>query len=683
MSHKNLTANILLVDDRQENIFALEKILRNLDANIISVNSGNEALSAILRHRLALILMDVQMDGMDGFETAALIREYEETKDTPIIFVTAINKDQKYVFQGYQSGAVDYLFKPLDPDILISKVKVFLQIHQQNLIQEELIRKLQATKNKITESEIRIHSVLNNIQDAVVTSDKNGCILSFNMAAERLFQYSFSEIVEKSLEKLLYGPSFQNYMHVIQNHLLNPKVKILTSDMRFIGMRKNGQSFSGEMGISHITIDGQQLYTSSFRDITQRELYETHLIQAKDEAQNANQAKSTFLANMSHELRTPLNAIIGFSQLMRQNKREPLTASQDENIEQISSAGKHLLGLINEILDLAKIEAEKTILSTEPILLQEMIEEVYGLIEGVARDANIQVECNNECPADTYFLADLTRAKQVLLNLLGNAIKYNKPDGKVILSCEIDTASKNRVLFSVTDTGLGISEKYLNHIFEPFHRGDAEGSTIEGTGIGLALTKKLVEAMNGSIRVTSVVGKGSVFEVFFPLSEKLKTKKNTTTTKLHFNSLNQIRERLTILYIEDNPTNMRLVEKFLQSFPLIALKTAVTAEIGLAAVDKEPIDLILLDINLPDMNGYQACKLLQQKPASSKIPVIGLSANAMKADKQKALDTGFSAYLTKPVDLDELSETILKVLSDAQVILPPGRDLQTKDRSID
>jgi len=230
---------------------------------------------------------------------------------------------------------------------------------------------------------------------------------------------------------------------------------------------------------------------------------------------------------------------------------------------------------------------------------------------------------------------------------------------------------------------LGISEKYLNHIFEPFHRGDAEGSTIEGTGIGLALTKKLVEAMNGSIRVTSVVGKGSVFEVFFPLSEKLKTKKNTTTTKLHFNSLNQIRERLTILYIEDNPTNMRLVEKFLQSFPLIALKTAVTAEIGLAAVDKEPIDLILLDINLPDMNGYQACKLLQQKPASSKIPVIGLSANAMKADKQKALDTGFSAYLTKPVDLDELSETILKVLSDAQVILPPGRDLQTKDRSID
>ncbi|QPJ64819.1 MAG: response regulator [Candidatus Nitrohelix vancouverensis] len=671
MNGKIFTPNILIVDDRQENIFALEKLLRRVDANIISANSGNEALSIILRHSLALILLDVQMDGMDGFETAALIREYEGTKDTPIIFVTAINNDQHHIFQGYQSGAVDYLSKPLDPDILISKVNVFLQIHQQKIIQEDLIRKLQVSKNKLAESEIRIHSVLNNIQDAVITTDKSGSILSFNMAAEKMFQYTFAEIIEKSLEKIMDIHSFRAYMDTIKEHISEPRKKILVSNMRIIGSRKNGQTFPGEMGISHITIDGQRLYTSSIRDVTQRETYETSLIEAKNEALKANHAKSTFLANMSHELRTPLNAIIGFSQLMQQNPNEVLTESQNENIGQILSAGKHLLGLINDILDLSKIEAEKTFLSMEPIVAYDLIQEIHDLVRTMGSELNIKLEVNNNCPRDIFFKGDLTRTKQVLLNLLSNSFKYNRPNGTVILGCDIDETSNKHVLFTVVDNGLGISEESLKNIFEPFNRGDAEGSQIEGTGIGLSITKKLIEAMEGSLRVTSTLGKGSSFEVSLPLCEKVQFKEQQHTSinkdSAPPESLNSIQEEIEILYIEDNPANLLLIEKFLDAYPLVSLKTAVTAEIGLEVVKRDVPDILLLDINLPGMSGLELCRLLREDDDFPRIPIIGLSANAMKTDKRRALEIGFDDYLTKPVDLYALTRCILSTVKSKSV----------------
>ena len=663
MAQESLKPYILMVDDRQENLFALEKILRRVNAHLISANSGNEALSLILRHRFALILLDVQMEGMDGFETATYIREYEQSANTPIIFVTAINKDQKYVFQGYQNGAVDYLFKPLDPDILISKVNIFLKLYEHQAMQERLIRKLQVAKAKLSESEIRIHSILNNIQDGVVTTDSQGAIHSFNLAAEKMFQYTFAEVVEKPIAKLLDEDSGNIYQEVVQSESSDSIKRNLVSGQRVLCRRKDGRFFPAEIGISKITIDGKPLFTSSVRDITQRQVYETKLIRAKEEALRANQAKSDFLASMSHELRTPLNAIIGFSTLIMRCSQDSLSESQEESLFQIQKAGEHLLSLINDILDLAKIDSGKTTLSIEPLCVKNLVREVGDLIQNTAQELDIRIEIVNNCLQEAYILGDNVRAKQVLLNLMSNGIKYNKPKGMVQLKCEPDSTSNDRILFSISDTGIGISPENLENIFEPFDRGGAEGSEIEGTGIGLSITKKLIAAMNGSITVTSTLGKGSCFEISLPMcpnAEEIMEAEELAaeSQKPNNEKLPQLEETLTLLYVEDNPANLKLLQKFFESAPQVRLETSASAESGLKRAAEVLPDIILMDINLPGMNGYEACRLLKQDGHLCNIPVIGLSANAMKSDREKAINSGFDGYITKPIDFNELTRLL-------------------------
>ncbi len=488
-----------------------------------------------------------------------------------------------------------------------------------------------------------------------------------------MFQYSFAEVVDKSIEKLLDKESYDEYREVIQAESSNSIKRNLVSDKKVFCWRKDGKFFSGEMGISKITIDGEPLFTSCIRDITQREMYETNLIKAKEEALRANQAKSEFLASMSHELRTPLNAIIGFSQLIMKCTTDPLSESQSESVEQIRGAGEHLLSLINDILDLAKIDSGKTALSLEPLYVKNLVAEVGSLIESTGSKLGIQVSIHNNCHEDTYIWGDGVRVKQVLLNLLSNGIKYNKPNGEVFLKTDQDPSSEDRILFSVSDTGRGISPEHLKNIFEPFNRGDAEGTEIEGTGIGLSITKKLIEAMNGSLNVTSSVGKGSCFEVSLPVcvdQEDVFEEQETSEKPIQKEEecLDSIEEAYTLLYVEDNVTNLRLFQKFLSTFPQLNLKSAGTAEIGIEMAESNPPDIILMDINLPGMDGYEAVRVIKQNETLCNIPVIGLSANAMQGHRDKALKGGFDAYITKPIDFEVLSKLLLETLTKNQSI---------------
>lgn len=389
----------------------------------------------------------------------------------------------------------------------------------------------------------------------------------------------------------------------------------------------------------------------------------TDLKIAQETAEQANRAKSEFLSHMSHELRTPLNAILGFAQLLGLNKNGNLEPKQIEGIRQISTAGNHLLELINEVLDLTRIESGSLKIFKENTDVTRMLKRLLPLLEPLARERNIEIK--NCLPENEllYVLADPTRLKQALVNIVNNAIKYNVDNGTVIIETEPISNQKFRI--HVRDSGPGIPSNRRDSVFEPFERLGADKAGIEGTGIGLTITQKLIALMDGSVTVESELGKGSCFTIELPagnFDNSLPAKSAFDTVPAEIEAENKNPKAVTILYIEDNPSNLKLVRNFLEEFTSYQLISSPDAIEGLKMASTHQPSLILLDINLPKMSGLTVLKKLKNSQTTNKIPVIAVSANAMENDIQTALDAGFAHYLTKPIDLDRLAKTIQDIL---------------------
>ena len=402
-------------------------------------------------------------------------------------------------------------------------------------------------------------------------------------------------------------------------------------------------------------------YRGVAREVTQRMTIEDDLRKAKVLADTANRAKSDFLSNMSHELRTPLNAILGFAQLLQYNPKEPLTATQSGHIDIILRSGQHLLTLITEILDLARIEAGKITLTLDDVSIGALFGEVQTMLEPMAKKAKVKLNITAPEP-DISVRGDLTRIKQVLLNLVSNAIKYNFEGGRVDVRAGMRPDRRFRV--SVADTGAGISEAKQSEMFQPFNRLGAEATGIEGTGIGLALSKQLVEIMGGVLGYESKVGTGSTFWIELPLAadEGRSKRKADPGFSVHDLSPDILSLRGTVLYVEDNPDNFKLVELVFREITGISLLSADNAELGLRiAADRLP-DVILMDISLPGMNGHQALERLKRAERTRAIPVIAVSANATKHDIDLGARSGFFRYLTKPIDVGQLLSTVREAL---------------------
>ncbi|HOY24839.1 MAG TPA: ATP-binding protein, partial [Cellvibrio sp.] len=414
------------------------------------------------------------------------------------------------------------------------------------------------------------------------------------------------------------------------------------------------------------------------RDVTERkrldQILEENNIEletAKSVAEKANLAKSDFLSSMSHELRTPLSAILGFAQLIESGTPPP-TPTQQRSVNQILQAGWYLLELINEILDLALIESGKLSLSLEPVSLTEVMRECEAMIEPQSHKREVTVTFPSfETP---YFVkADRTRVKQVLINLLSNAIKYNKLNGRVIVTCS--TPSDNRLRICVEDTGEGLSPEKIAQLFQPFNRLGQENQDQEGTGIGLVMTKRLIELMGGAIGLESTLGKGSTFWVEMNLTQKRIS--NQTDVAVIAPQIMQADSRCyTLLYVEDNPANLMLVEDLIERRPDIRLLSARDGISGVDVARTELPDVILMDINLPGISGINALKLLAQDSSTAHIPIIALSANAIPTDIAKGLDAGFFRYLTKPIKVTEFMDTLDIALKFATA---PKAHLNTED----
>jgi len=396
-------------------------------------------------------------------------------------------------------------------------------------------------------------------------------------------------------------------------------------------------------------------------DITERKRLEADLGEAKEKAEQANQAKSDFLASMSHELRTPLNAILGFSQLMEYSPNDPLTDKQKESVGYIKTGGHHLLSLINDILDLAKIEAGKADLVFESIPVLNIVDECQALISTLAEKRGITIRAVPDHAKNVAVRADHVRFNQVLLNLMSNAVKYNRDNGTITITFEKKPNGFLRI--NVTDTGNGIPDDKAGELFKPFSRLGAEHTDIEGTGIGLVVTKELVERMDGNLGFDSEVGVGTTFWVELPLDNMAQEKSSEDSSPGQENDVNRLKGVSgKLLYVEDDVLHAQLLKSLITASSDIDVTIAPTGQGVLDIVENLMPDIIFVDIKLPDMSGYDVVQRLKEIEKIKNIPIFALTVAATNADKQKGIEAGFTGYLTKPLRFEEITDTILKVV---------------------
>ncbi len=417
-------------------------------------------------------------------------------------------------------------------------------------------------------------------------------------------------------------------------------------------IRSRGQAYVDDVDGSSTILTGTNM------DITELKRAEEYVNKAKEEAEAANQAKSDFLSSMSHELRTPLNAIMGFAQIFELDLT--INSEQLSNIQEILSAGHHLVELVGDVLDLAKIEGGQLRLSLGPVFPLRVLNECVILLKSQYEKRNLLLEIEWNGLEAQMILADSVRLKQVLLNLMGNAGKYNKVAGHIRVECTLVDDTRMRIC--VADTGLGIPAQLQSQLFQSFNRLGAEHSGIEGTGIGLVITKQLVEQMGGSIGFSSRENEGSQFWVEFPLTERSERMvlpshhqflrdANTEIPPL------EVKVRKKVLYVEDNLSNQKLMQKFINRYPILDLSVTGMAVQGLFLARSSIPDLIILDVNLPEVSGYELLKILKSDAVTENIPVVALSANVISHDIEKGKKAGFDCYLTKPLNFAQLITT--------------------------
>jgi signal transduction histidine kinase/AmiR/NasT family two-component response regulator len=512
-------------------------------------------------------------------------------------------------------------------------------------------------------------AILTSPNFSIIATDEKGIIQLFNVGAERMLGYLATEVVNKispsdmhdpeeviaraaTLSKELattIAPGFEALAFKASREIED------TYELTYI--RKNGTRFPAIVSITALRDDYGEIigYLLIGTDNTARKQVEIDLTNAKATAEKASLAKSTFLSQMSHELRTPLNAVLGFAQVIESGFPLP-TPSQKRSLDQILKAGWYLLELINEILDLARIESGRLTLSREPISLNRMLLECQAMIEPQAQRRGIGMKFPR---FDTrrFVLADITRVKQVLINLLFNAIKYNKPGGTVVVDCA--AVPPNSIRISVSDTGEGLPPEKLAQLFQPFNRLGKEAGIEEGTGIGLVVAKRLIELMGGIIGVDSTVGKGTTFWIELNLCDPPQLADGGAESATFFRPSAKTGAPLrTLLYIEDNPANLQLVEELITRRPDLRLLSAADGNLGIELAREFMPGVILMDINLPGINGIDVMKILRADPATAHIPIVAISANVIPSDIKKGLDAGFFRYLTKPIVVNEFMDAL-------------------------
>jgi PAS domain S-box-containing protein len=714
--------NILIVDDNKNNLFTLHNLINEHinEANIFEATSGMSALEILLQEKMDLIILDVQMPDMDGFETARLIRSRKKTQHIPIVFLTAAFKSEEFKQKGFAVGGADYLTKPIDAPQLISRIRSYLRfIQQERQHKQELERKVQERTAELSETnqrlqqeiierkqieeklkkthdelELRVQErtaelskmneqllgeinerkqaesalehlsrynqlILESVGEGIFGLSMTSQTTFVNPAASRMLDYEANELIGVSPHAIIHHTKPDGTPYTPEDCLIYTALHTGAICQRDdeVFWRKDGASFPVEYMTTPIIENGQVTgAVVTFRDITERKQSERALQEAKETAEQAqkvaetaNLAKSRFLANMSHELRTPLNAVIGYSEMLQEDAEDAGQEAFIPDLKKIHAAGKHLLGLINDVLDIAKIETGRMELFLERFDLTTLISEVVLTVQPfVEKNSNVLDVRYNKSLGKMY--ADQTKVRQILFNLLSNSAKFTE-NGNITMEVVRHTKDNSEwVIFCVCDDGIGITAEQQDKLFQPFIQADASATRkYGGTGLGLAITKQFTEMMGGIIKIASEFGQGSTFTVHLPIhvvAEIESSLQGEPSVKRHG----------IVLIIDDDHIVLELLQNYLSKMGYAVAVTTDGREAVKLAKKLRP-DAILLDVTMPEMDGWQVLTTLKEDSLLSDIPVIMMS---VKNHQDKGRTLGATDYLVKPVGQEQLLAMLTK-----------------------
>ena len=598
-------AKILVVDDNPSNRLAIRVILKGIDAELHEAGNGFDTLAMALETNYALILLDVQMPEMDGYEVCEQLRADTRTADTPVIFLTAAYKENIDQMRGYSAGATDYLTKPLNDHILRAKVHVFLRLYSQY---QQLQEKNAALESAATEINAR--------------KQKEAEILTEQLMAANQYHQELQRVINKQ--------------QLAEQQLI-----------RFKGHLEE-----------------------------EVELRTAELVLARNSAEAANIAKSTFIATMSHELRTPLNAILGFSELMSLD--ENVTAAQKKTLSVINQSGAHLLSMINDVLDISKIEAGRLELDIQAFDLINLLRDIGGMIN--VRAVNKQLGFSLEIASDVpqYIQADGGKLRQVLINLLGNAVKFTQQGGIILRAHaqSLPSAAMMTLNIEVIDSGVGIASDQQPALFKPFVQVTQKNSDVKGTGLGLAISKSLVELMGGTIGATSVLDVGSTFKVELPVAIAIADDITVEEQYRPVKSLAPDQPQWRLLVVDDNSDNRLLLVTLLTEAGF-QVREAENGQEAVSEFEQWQPHLIWMDMRMPVMDGYEATAKIRQLECGHDVKIIALTASAFNEQRGSIISAGCDAVLVKPFHIPEIFAALTKNLGakfiyrDNPPTLPP------------
>jgi PAS domain S-box-containing protein len=677
--------NILLVDDHTENLIALEAVLGNLEQNLVRAHSGEEALRCLLNQDFAVILLDVQMPGMDGFETATLIRQRNRSRHTPIIFLTAFNTNDALIFKGYALGAVDYLFKPLDPTILTSKVAVFVDLFKKTAEVKRQASQLSNINAELRQSEERFRSLSACSPVGIFLLDIDGKCTYANPRCQAICGFTLEESLGEGWMQFLHPEDqdravadWRNYTQQQQEtafeyRFQNPDGNVCWTHIRSSPMFSDSGDLIGHVGtVEDIT---QRKQADAVREQFLREQA------ARQQAEAANRMKDEFLAIVSHELRTPLNSILGWSQMLL--TRELSEETKTRALETIERNAKAQAQLIADILDVSQIIRGKLRLAIQNVDLIALVDSVLESVHPLAEAKSVQLSKNLSASAQTVS-ADPERLRQVIWNLLSNAIKFTPEGGQIEVRLDrvdrVKTANGSTqacAQLQVIDTGIGITPDFLPHVFDRFRQADSTTArSYSGLGLGLAIARHLIDLHQGEICAYSEgEGQGATFTVYLPLVTLAPAISEPTLSQAGISPQEGLPslDQAQVLVVEDNIDTRDFIAMILEEAGATVAAVASANE-AIACLEQFHPHLLISDIGLPEEDGYQfvrKLRMLEQK-TGRQIPAIALTAYARHEDQLQVLAAGFQMHLAKPIGPSELVTAAAALIQPSKPAIEPA-----------
>lgn len=636
---------VLIVDDDPDILDSMRDVLEletGYEVALAQDIFSARKISDDFRPHLALV--DIRIGNESGLSLVPLLKSAQPL--IKCIMMTAF-RETDYAVNAVRVGADDYLFKPVNPDDLVRLLSRYA---------DEV--RLESERYLVTQ---RFRALFEQANHDIFFITPNAMVIDVNHIALKHNRRARKDVIGGPFAKALWWGHVDERANALQ--------KLIAKAVQ--GMPVSGDfDFEDEGGVRSVfevalkpVMDYEHTLTylvAEIYDISAQRTMALHR-QARERAEDANRMKSEFLSRMSHELRTPMNAILGFGQLLEMDAEHPLSGDQHEWIGEILRAGHHLHALINDVLDISRIESGQISIAIEDVDLGRVFDEACTIVQSLAADFDVKLSHIALAGELLLVRGDATRLRQVLINLLSNAIKYNRPGGRV--DVHIKPAGSGRLRIAISDQGAGIDQEFHSQVFEPFVRLEANKHDIEGTGIGLTITRRLVEAMGGKIGFDSAPGKGSTFWVEFlqarnhgdMMTEQRADREGGDVAQAHTREYH-------VLYIEDNLSNLRLLEQVFAHMPGVRLTATSSPHQGIElAIDQSP-DLVIADITMPEIDGYGVLAALREHESSRDIPVIALSANAKSEDIDRGIAAGFDAYITKPIDIESFVSQIGRML---------------------